>query len=58
MIEQFIADLIAEFDTQTVVKVSISAFGDYRNGQVETVLGPVQFATESELVNAVESLTW
>jgi len=58
VVAQFVKDLIAEFDTQTVVKVSITAFGDYRSGQVETVFGPVQFATESQLQNAVDSITW
>jgi len=44
VVEGFMAALLAEFDTQTAVKISITAVGDGRDGQVETVYGPVQFA--------------
>jgi len=58
VVAQFVKDLIKEFDTQTVVKVSITAVGDYRTGQVATVLGPAQFSTESDLQDAVDAITW
>ena len=44
IIEAFMAALLAEFDTQTAVKVSITAVADGREGRVETVYGPVDFA--------------
>ena len=58
VVAQFVKDLIKEFDTQATVKVSITAVGDYRTGQVATVLGPAQFANEASLQDAVDAITW
>jgi Mg-chelatase subunit ChlD len=58
VVADFVKALVAEFDTQTVVKVSITAFGDYRNGQVETTLGPATFADTATLQNAIDQITW
>ena len=58
VVADFVKDLIGLFDTQTVVKVAITAFGDYRTGQTELLFGPAQFATESDLQNAIDSITW
>ena len=58
VVAQFVKDLIKQFDTQTVVKVSITAVGDHRNGEVDVILGPAQFGTESELQAAIDAITW
>ncbi|CAG5089183.1 Oidioi.mRNA.OKI2018_I69.PAR.g12117.t1.cds [Oikopleura dioica] len=57
-VQDFFRDLLAEFDTQTVVKISITDIGDGREGQVNTVLGPAQFVDTSDINSALNSLTW
>ena len=58
VVADFVADLIKQFDTQTVVKVSLTAVGDTRTGQVDLLLGPAQFATEAALQAAIDGITW
>ena len=58
VIQNFVNSLMAEFDTQTVVKVAITAIGDGRIGQVETVFGPVQHANAATLQAAINSIEW
>lgn len=58
VIANFVQNLMNEFDTQTVVKLAITAIGDGRLGQVETVFGPVQHANQATLQAAIESIEW
>ena len=51
-------DLVAMFDTQTVVKVAITAVGDSRTGQIENTLGPVQFANTGKIQNSINGIEW
>ena len=46
------------FDTQTVVKVAITAVGDSRTGQIENTLGPVQFANTGKIQNSINGIEW
>ena len=46
------------FDTQTVVKVAITAVGDSRTGQIENTLGPVQFANTGKIQNSINAIEW
>ena len=47
-VEELISNIIKRFDTQNSVKISITSFGDYRTGEVDTAMGPVDFATQSD----------
>ena len=58
VVQNFVKSLMNEFDTQTAVKVSITAVGDTRNGQVEVMLGPAQFTDSATLQAAIDSITW
>ena len=57
-VKDFIRGLLNEFDTTHVVKVSVTVVGDSRTDEIQQVLAPVQFITDEQLTDVLDSITW
>lgn len=58
-IREIVEYLADNFDTQTAVKISIVDVGDSTNSQINVVLGPAGFNSNSDILAAYDnSMTW